>query len=247
MLTLHNGDCLPYMKSLQDKAFDCVITDPPYGIKRDKGFEGSQPFGGGSGKAIARIEYHGDWDNERPSKEVFTEMQRVAKTLIVFGGNFFTDLLPVGNHLVVWDKLNTMPTFGDCELIWTNIKRNSVKKVIREYNGLIGREGKRYHATQKPLKLMTWIIENYTAEGQIVFDPFMGSGTTGVACIQLGRSFVGCEIDQKYFSIAEKRIKSAVLQPSLFTPSNNRLHLTGGTVPLDGYLLTPGLFPAHEV
>jgi DNA modification methylase len=218
--TLHNDDCLKFMKSLQSESIDCIVTDPPYGIKRDKGFSGSQPFGGGSGKQISRIEYHGDWDNQRPSQEVFTEMQRVAKTLIIFGGNFFTDLLPVGNHWIVWDKLNTIPTFGDCELAWTNIKRNSVKKVTREYNGLIGREGARYHATQKPVKLMTWIIQNYTDESQTVFDPFMGSGTTGVACVQLGRSFIGCEIDQRYFSIAEKRIKSAALQPSLFTPSN---------------------------
>ena len=220
MFTLHNGDCLPFMRQQKDGAFDVIVTDPPYGINRDKGFGGAQAFGGKGGKRIARAEYHGDWDKVRPSQEVFLEMQRVSKTLIIFGGNFFTDLLPVGNHWIVWDKLNTMPTFGDCELAWTNINRNSVKKVTREYNGLIGREGERYHATQKPVKLMTWIIQNYTQEGQIVFDPFMGSGTTGVACLQLGRQFVGCEIDQRYFAIAEKRVKSASLQPALLTPSN---------------------------
>jgi len=127
MFTLHNGDCLEYMRSLPSGSVSAIITDPPYGIKRDKGFGGSQPFGGGDGKSIDRVEYHGNWDDVRPSKEVFEEMQRIAKTVIIFGGNFFADLLPVGNHWVVWDKLNTMPTFGDCELVWTNVKRNSVK------------------------------------------------------------------------------------------------------------------------
>jgi len=122
MFELHNVDCLEYMKSLPDKVFDCIITDPPYGIKRDKGFGGF----GGFGQPIARTQYEGDWDSQRPTQEAFSEMLRIANSVLIFGGNFFADLLPVGNHWVVWDKLNTMPTFGDCELVWTNVKRNSV-------------------------------------------------------------------------------------------------------------------------
>ena len=97
MFTLHNGDCLQYMRSLPSGSVRAIITDPPYGIKRDKGFGGSHPFGGGDGKSIDRVQYHGNWDDERPSKEVFDEMQRVAKTVIIFGGNFFADLLPFLN------------------------------------------------------------------------------------------------------------------------------------------------------
>ena len=84
------------------------------------------------------------------------------------------------------------------------------------------------HPTQKPLRLMQWCIEQCTNNPQTIFDPFMGSGTTGVAAVQLQRNFIGCELEPEYFSIAEKRIKSAALQPGLFTPSNNRVQRTGG-------------------
>jgi DNA modification methylase len=172
---LHLGDCLEFMRSMPDKSVDAVITDPPYGIGRDKGFGGF----GGFGTPIARTQYQGDWDNKRPDKVYFDELIRVSKIALIFGGQFFADILPVGNHWVVWDKLNTMPTFGDCELVWTNIKRNSVKKVTREYNGLIGKEEKREHATQKPVKIISYLLATYTESNQTIFDPFMGSGTTG--------------------------------------------------------------------
>ena len=205
------GDCLDVMKDMPDKSVDAVITDPPYGVKRDKGFGGF----GGFGKPIARIKYEGDWDNQRPAKEYFDNLQRIGISVLVFGGNYFSDLLPVGNHWIVWDKAQTMPTFGDCELVWTNIKRNSVKWITREWNGLLGKEESRQHATQKSVKIIKWIVETYTKEGDTIFDPFMGSGTTGVACVQTGRKFIGVEIDEKYFEIAVKRIKDAQQQMRL--------------------------------
>jgi DNA modification methylase len=205
------GDCLEIMKTLPAGSVDAVITDPPYGIGRDKGFGGLGGFRG-AGTPIARIQYSGDWDNVRPSKEYFDEVLRISKVALVFGGNYFSDYLPVGKHWVVWDKKQTMPTFGDCELVWTNVHRNSVKWITREWNGLLGREENRDHATQKPLKIMIWLIENYTSPGDTILDPFMGSGTTGVACIETGRDFIGIEIDPGYFAIAEKRIKDAQAQ-----------------------------------
>jgi DNA modification methylase len=205
------GDCLEVMKGMDDKSVDAVITDPPYGVGRDKGFEGF----GGFGTPIARTRYKGDWDKERPDKVYFDEMLRIGETALIFGGNYFADYLPVGNHWVVWDKKQTMPTFGDCELVWTNVERNSVKWITREWNGLLGKEESREHATQKPLKIMRWLIANYTDTGDTIIDPFMGSGTTGVACIEYERNFVGIEIDPDYFAIAERRIKKAQMQPRL--------------------------------
>lgn len=207
--TLYLADCLEVLPAIGK--VDACITDPPYGIKRDKGF-------GGFGAKIARKKYEGEWDNDIPSPELFKLILASSEIAIIFGGNFFTDRLPIGNHWIVWDKLNTMPTFGDCELAWTNVKRNSVKKFTQEYNGLLGREKTRDHATQKPVKLMAWIVENYTKPGQIIIDPFMGSGTTGVAAIQLGRKFIGIERDPKYFAIACQRIEQAVAQGQLFKP-----------------------------
>jgi DNA modification methylase len=134
-------------------------------------------------------------------------MIRVSKNQIIFGGNFFTDILPQGNHWIVWDKKNTMPTFGDCELAWTSIPRNSVKLFTLQYNGLIGKESERFHPTQKPLKLMQWCLEKYTGEGMTVLDPFMGSGTTCVACKKLGRNFIGIEKEPAYVEIALKRLE----------------------------------------
>jgi len=201
-------DCLDGLKLIPDESIDLVLTDPPYGIKRDKGFGGF----GGFGKPIARRRYEEDeWDSTRPKKEYFDELLRVSKQAIIFGGNFFTDYLPVGTHWIVWDKLNTMPTFGDCELIWTNSSRKSVKKITVQWNGLLGKEGERYHPTQKPLELIKILINNYSKEGDTVLDPFMGSGTTAVACKQLRRNFIGFELSQKYVDIANKRLSQETI------------------------------------
>ena len=149
-------------------------------------------------------------------------MQEASEFCLIFGGNYFADLLPPSTHWIVWDKLNTMPTFGDCELAWTNSKRKSVKKVTVEYNGLLGKEQQRQHATQKPLKVMSWCVLNYSKEAHTILDPFMGSGTTGVACVELGRKFIGIEIDEKYFDIACERISRAERQGDLFRPKHTQ-------------------------
>lgn len=201
------GDCLEVMRGFAEKQFDLVLTDPPYGIKMDEGFEGFEGFGG-FGEPIARKRYEeDDWDSERPTREYFEEILRVGKTVLVFGGNYFADLLPQSSHWLVWDKLNTMPTFSDCELIWTNSKRKSVMKYTFVWNGLIGKESVRFHPTQKPLELLKKLIADYSDEGASVLDPFSGSGTTGVAAKALNRSFVGIEKSEKYCEIARKRLE----------------------------------------
>ena len=203
-------DCLEAMRQLPDKSC-VVITDPPYGVKRDKGFEGF----GGFGKPIARRRFEEDsWDSERPSPEVFSLILRVSKAALIFGGNYFADLLPQGKHWIVWDKKQTMPTFGDAELVWTNVKRNSVTIIECEWNGLIGKEKLRHHPTQKPLKLMEEIIKQYSSPEDIIFDPLAGSGTTLVAAKQLGRKFLGFEIEPKYVDICKRRLAQGVLSLS---------------------------------
>ena len=203
-------DCLEAMRKLPDGCC-VVITDPPYGVKRDKGFGGFEGFGG-FGKPIARKRFEDDaWDNERPAREVFDRLLELAKTALIFGGNYFADMLPQGKHWIVWDKKQTMPTFGDAELIWTNVKRNSVTIIECEWNGLIGKEGLRHHPTQKPVKLMEEIIEKYTHPDDIIPDPFAGSGTTLVAAKQLGRKFLGFETEPKYVDICKQRLAQDVL------------------------------------
>lgn len=180
---------------------DLLLTDPPYGIGRDRGFGGF----GGFGKPIARRQYVDDWDSETPKKETFERMLHLAKAKIIFGGNFFTDKLPVGKRWLVWDKHQTMPTFSDCELAWTSISRTSIRKYDIEYNGLIGKEKQRLHPTQKPIALFIAILQDYSNERETVLDPFLGSGTTLIACERLGRTCHGCEILPKYVDVICRR------------------------------------------
>jgi DNA modification methylase len=205
-ITIYHGDCLEIMPELEP--VDLVLTDPPYGIKRDKGFEG---FGGFS-KPIARRRFKNNgWDNKRPAKTAFDLMLSKSRSAMIFGGNYFADILPQGKFWIVWDKLNTMPTFGDCELIWTNLNRKSVKKITHQYNGLLGKEDARYHPTQKPLALIEKLITDYGGNCKTILDPFMGSGTTIRAAKDLGFQATGIELEEKYCEIAARRLQQEVL------------------------------------
>jgi site-specific DNA-methyltransferase (adenine-specific) len=187
------------MAKMKDKEYSLALVDPPYGVKRDVGFGGF----GGFGEPIARRQYKGGWDNERPPEIYFKELLRVADKCIIFGGNYFADLLPQGKHWIVWDKLNTMPTFGDCELIWTNIPRNSVKKYTHEWNGLLGKEKtSRIHPTQKPVALYQWLLKNYAKKRDRILDTHLGSGSSAIAADIMGFDFTGYEIDKDYYEAA---------------------------------------------
>jgi len=201
------GDCLELMKQLPDGCVDAIITDPPYGIKRSHGLTGARTFNHKKEKKIELRYYDDNWDNQRPDKIYFDEILRIGKTILIFGGNYFADLLPQSTHWIVWDKQQTMPTFSDAELVWTNIRRSSVKIKVCQYNGLLGKEITRYHPTQKPLELMKWIVHTYSRPGDLILDPFAGSGTTLVAAKQLGRKYLGIELNPDYVKIAEDRLR----------------------------------------
>ena len=191
-------------KLMAGKKADVLLTDPPYGIKRDKGFEGFEGFGG-FGKPIARRQYTDDWDNDRPSKECFDLLLLLTKSAFIFGGNYFADHLPQGKHWIVWDKKNTMPTFGDAELIWTNIERDSVKIKTFQFNGLLGKEKERFHPTQKPVELLVDLTNEYTEKNNIILDGFLGSGTTLIACEKTNRICYGMEISPHYTDVICQR------------------------------------------
>lgn len=180
---------------------DMVFTDPPYGIKADKGFGGF----GGFGKPIARRTYNDNWDGETPSKQCFDNLIMQGHIVIIWGGNFLTDKLPVNGFWLFWDKHNTMPSFGDGELAWTNIERHSVKKYDFEYNGLIGKEKERVHPTQKPINLIAEILKDFSKSNQTIADFFGGSGSTLIACEQLDRKCYMMELDPKYCDVIRKR------------------------------------------
>jgi len=200
------GDCLIEMKQFPDKYFDLVLTDPPYGI----GITDRSTVGGTNSKTkLAKMHEYGkgSWDNAVPSPEVFTEIFRVSKNQIIFGGNYF-DLGPTPCY-IIWDKDNEASPFADCELAWTSFK-SAVRKFKYRWNGMLQEDmkhkEKRYHPTQKPVKLFMQIIEKYSQPGDKILDPFLGSGTTMIAAQKTGRSCTGIEREAAYCEIARKRL-----------------------------------------
>lgn len=202
--TLYLGDCLEILPHLGP--IDAVVTDPPYGIGRD----GQKESTGGHGGRKA-YEFLG-WDSERPSRNVFEAILSAADRHVIWGGNYFADYLPPAAGWLVWDKGQRINQ-SDGELAWCNVGR-AVR--IRMMNRVeIMRDGA-VHPTQKPLHLMTWAINHVGNDAVTILDPFMGSGTTGVACAKMGRSFIGIEISEDYFQIACERIDNAYRQGHLF-------------------------------
>jgi len=198
--TLYLGDCMDILPTL-DKV-DAVITDPPYGmgeVLKDKG---------GRWAGLYTEKNGFSWDKTAP--EIVLTFPSIAQKVIIWGGNFFD--LPVSKSWLVWNKIIRNFSSSVCELAWTNLD-----KPINAFDyshGQLAIEGKQ-HPTQKPLPLMIWCIEQ-AGNPERILDPFMGSGTTGVAAIQMGRKFIGIEREPKYFEMACKRIEQATKQDDMF-------------------------------
>lgn len=205
--TLYLGDCMEILPTLGK--VDAVITDPPYGISANK-----MTLGNGKRRSERG---DSDWDAAPPSAQFITSLVEKAGVSIFWGGNYFG--LPASRCWLVWDKCTGANSFADCELAWTNID-SVVKKRTIPWLGSNAKDesGERVHPTQKPLDLMRWCIEQ-AGNPKLIFDPYMGSGTTGVAAAQMGRRFIGIEREPKYFDIACRRIEQAANQGQLFAPA----------------------------
>ena len=204
---LYLGDCRDVLPTLPK--VDAVLTDPPYGIGENSKKVASR------GKLAPPIDYGDfDWDKAPAPQEIIDLCRDVSKFQIIFGGNYFA--LPPTSCWLVWDKQNGTNDFADCELAWTNLEK-AVRRIYWLWNGMI-RKGDdiREHPTQKPVGVMEWCINHLPKDTDSILDPFMGSGTTGVACANLGRKFIGIELEPKYFDIACRRIETAYKQPRLF-------------------------------
>ena len=199
---LYLGDCRDILPTLPK--VDAVITDPPYGIGADTH----------AGPAKHGWKQYGDggWDAERPEAEIFELMLAASKTVIVWGGNYFTDFLPPTMQWLVWDKGQRNFSLADCEFAWSSQTRAA--RIFTYSRGAALQDGKE-HPTQKPIALMEWCIEQAANKPQTILDPFMGSGTTGVAAMNMKRNFIGIEREEKYFDIACRRIEDAQRQGSL--------------------------------
>jgi len=206
-VTPHLGDCREILPTLGK--VDAVVTDPPYGIGRD-GMSDSRYNGKPNGKGRKGYEFLG-WDSGAPDQEVFDLILGAAPVHIIWGGNYFSDKLPPAMKWLVWDKGQRIQQ-SDGELAWT-----SIGGALRI--GTFGRHllhlDNAVHPTQKPVDLMKWCL-TLAPETKTILDPFMGSGTTGVACAKIGRHFIGIEREPKYFDIACKRIQAALDAPDMF-------------------------------
>lgn len=218
----YNIDCMEYMKTLPDKAFDLAIVDPPYGI----GFDGNTTVKGKSGKAstFTDKQHHikKEWDVSRPTAEYFAELQRVSKNQIIWGGNYFADLLPPRKGWIFWDKKITNANntnFSDGELAWTSfnciLRRFTYDWIGFGYLNNPQRE-KKIHPTQKPVALYEWLLTHYAKPGDKILDTHLGSGSSRIAAYNLGFDFVGCEIDPDYFKAQEERFAAHTAQMNLF-------------------------------
>ena len=201
----YNMDCLEYMKTLPDKAFDLCICDPPYGI-----IESGGQTGGHNGLFSNRAYKNGiisAWDS-KPPKEYFVELFRVSKNQIIWGGNYFD--LPPTRCVICWDKCQPWENFSQWEMAWTSFGKPA---------GLFkfdNRTGDKIHPTQKPVALYEWLLTHYAKPGDKILDTHLGSGSSRIAAYDLGFDFVGCEIDPDYFKAQEERFAAHTAQESLF-------------------------------
>lgn len=213
LVTIYHGDSKEIVPTLGK--FDLLLTDPPYGIKMAQGFGGSDGFRGNKGtKPIARRTYKGKWDETPPCSELLNTVINSSELCIIWGGNYFSDVLPQNNRWLIWDKEQTMPTYSDAELAWTNFSGNAVYMFRYSNNGLLARERGRVHPTQKPLALMEWCIKQADnanrGEVETILDPFAGSGSTGVMARTMGRECVMVEMDERYCEVAAYRLQQGV-------------------------------------
>lgn len=208
-MNITNEDNMELMARYEDNHFDLAIVDPPYGIGA-----GGKSFINGTSKT--KKEYYKDdcWDNERPSKEYFKELKRVSKNQIIWGGNYFADILGAFRCFIFWDKTIHGNSYADGELAWT-----SFDKVARYYRRNICQvevEGKRIHPTQKTIHLYTWILQNYAKDGDKILDTHLGSGSIAIACHNLRYDLTACEFDTEYYNAAMKRLKNHQAQLTMF-------------------------------
>lgn len=200
----YNCDCYDFMKSIPDNSIDLLLTDPPYGINA-----GKMTMGSGQNKQFDKGK---TWDSKIPDAEVFKEMLRVSKRQIIWGGNYFTEFLEPSPNWLVWDKKNPNLSFAEGELAWVN--EGKLLRICALFSG----NQEKLHPTQKPLKLFSWCISQMSEflleqEDAVIFDPYLGSGTTAEAAYLANVDWIGCELDADYIDVINTRMKNARKQP----------------------------------
>lgn len=237
---VHLCDYIDFMPQCRDNQFDLGICDPPY----FSGPEKRKYYGNKTGKSfhsktgvkqhIKRIEYSVSEKWTIPDHKYFNELKRISKNQIIFGINYYDIYL--GSGRIIWDKINQGSSFSDCEIAYCSI-HDSTRLFRYMWNGMMqgksviegdiqqgnkNKNEKRIHPTQKPVALYKWILQNYATTGQTIFDSHVGSGSSRIACYDLGFDFTGCELDPDYHVAQEERYKRHISQQPLFEPEELR-------------------------
>ncbi len=205
-VVIYHADCREVLPLIPDKSIGLVLTDPPYGIGEARGKNKSRG-------QLAQPKDYGvsTWDDQPIDQWLMNQVIFKGKHSIVFGGNYYC--FPPSPCWIVWDKDNS-GDFADCELAWTNFD-TAVRKYLWRWNGMLQEphtpKDYRWHPTQKPAGLFSAILSDYSNDGELILDPFLGSGTTAYCAKKLGRLCIGIEIEEKYCEIAAKRCSQGVM------------------------------------
>ena len=221
-----HGDCMEIMKQYPDKYFQLACVDPPYGI----GVDGKNIIANPSD--AANVDFNSRthaWDTAAPSHEYFEELMRVSKNQIIWGGNYFLDVLGYCKAPIIWDKLNGESLYADGELAWTSPGLPRNLKIFRhQWCGAFKdseRGAVKIHPTQKPVALYKWLLSRYAKPGDRILDTHGGSGSICIACHDLGFDLTWMELDKDYYEAAVKRYKTHAAQQTLFEPGKEQEEL----------------------
>lgn len=199
------------LKDFPDKSVDLLLTDPPYSIDIVRQLVKKDPY-----------QKHGykswdlkDWDKERPTEDDFAEMMRVSKNQVIWGGNYFSDILPTSQGWFVWNKGQRDFSLADGELAWT-----SFDKALRifDYSRAQALKDGKIHPTQKPVALFEWVLGLRSKQDDLILDCYSGSGTTAIACHNLGRNFICIERDEEYYKASIERLNKHRAQLRIIQP-----------------------------
>ena len=195
-IVIYHGDCRDVLPSIDPDSVDLLLTDPPYGINVDTDYSGR----------MHRTDKSKTWDRRVGGDDApfNPSLLDVFPRRILWGANYYSDVLPLGSW-VVWRKRGVSPVLSECEMAWHNLGGKRVSFFESAHVNTTAKDGK-LHPTQKPAALMRWIVDRWTEPGDLVLDPYMGSGPVAQACHELGRRYIGIELVEDYCKVAVSRL-----------------------------------------
>ena len=208
-IELLNCNCMDYMSGIDDKFFDLAIVDPPYG----NNLSGGRSAKNGWNQSIDWEKCNKGWNLEIPKPEYFSELQRVSKNQIIWGGNYFANLLPPSECWLIWDKGQRDFSLADGEMAWTSFDKAMRIKTIHR---AVANQETKIHPTQKPVKLYQWILNSFAKENDRVLDTHLGSGSIAIACSEYKVNLTATEIDKEIYDAACIRVSQSLAQISMF-------------------------------